>query len=81
MVTKKLPDSSMSCWGFSMKGEVVLICAACGYQWNETCEFAESGIAKTFALFCPACESNMVHHYDPNKEQEMGENYDGMPWY
>ena len=52
----------------------VAICAACGYQWNETAK-------STFYLFCPVCESNMVHKHAPDKQEKTGEDYDGFPWY
>lgn len=52
----------------------VAICAACGYQWNETQK-------STFELDCPACEANLVHRYAPDKADRMGEDYDGVPWY
>ena len=52
-----------------------LICGACGYQWDE------SMFHSTFNLYCPACEANMVYKFEPTKEQVMGEDYDGQPWY
>jgi hypothetical protein len=53
----------------------VLICAACGYQWND------EGSGSTFELNCPACEANMVNVHAPQKKRVMGNDYDGMPWF
>ena len=50
------------------------ICAVCGYQWDETAE-------STFFLFCPACDANMVNRCAPTKPDEMGEDYDVVPWF
>jgi len=70
--------------------EVTLICAACGYQWDQQVEMLPSysdggrkgqSIASTFALECPTCTANMVHQYAPDKQDTMGAEYDGMPWY
>lgn len=52
----------------------VAICAACGYQWDETSE-------STFHLFCPVCDCNHCHRYEAEKADKMGEDYDGLPWY
>jgi predicted nucleic acid-binding Zn-ribbon protein len=54
--------------------EYVAICAACGYQWNESAE-------STFNLNCPTCGANLCHKHDPDKDAKMGEDFDGVPWY
>jgi predicted RNA-binding Zn-ribbon protein involved in translation (DUF1610 family) len=52
----------------------VAICAACGYQWNETAD-------STFFLNCPTCGANLCHKHEPDKAEAMGEEFDGAPWY
>ena len=52
----------------------IAVCAVCGYQWNENA-------ISTFALYCPTCNSNMVFESDFDKPKDMGEDYDGKPWY
>lgn len=51
----------------------ILICAACGYQWND------DGTSSVFWEFCPVCDSNMVHEYAPHKPHE--DHSDPVPWY
>jgi len=80
----------MRLWWDRTMSEVTLICAACGYQWDQLCDmlpsYSEGGrkgqsIPETFSLNCPTCESNTVHQYAPDKQDAMGEDYDGNPWY
>ena len=52
----------------------VSICACCGYQWDETAKH-------TFVLDCPVCRANMIYKYEPTKQEVMGDEYDGIPWY
>jgi len=52
----------------------VAICAACGYQWNESRK-------STFDLHCAVCTANMVYQFAPEKADKMGGDYDGLPWY
>jgi hypothetical protein len=72
------------------RADVTLICAACGYQWDQSCVLVRvhSGpdcpgrlAPSTFYENCPTCEANMVHVYEPEKAETMGEDFDGMPWY
>lgn len=52
----------------------VAICAACGYQWDETAE-------STFELECKSCNANIVHESAFDKTIVMGDDYDGVPWF
>jgi len=56
---------------------VTLVCASCGYQWDENMYLSQS----VFEMFCPVCDANMVHRYSSTKEDIMGEDYDGLPWF
>ena len=69
-MSKKLDNAE----DFGSSDCYVAICAACGYQWNETKE-------STFELECPSCTANMVHKAAFNKPEVMGDDYDGMPWF
>ena len=64
--------------------ECVLVCGACGYQWNEDCNLTEakSGprepvvlVPSTFYLVCPVCDANMVNEYAPDPDGV------DLPWY
>ena len=55
-----------------------LICGACGYQWDDITLIADlihfnletaRNAASTFNLYCPACEANVVHKFEPTKER------------
>lgn len=50
------------------------ICAACGYQWDDTASNA-------FTMYCPVCDANSVKYYWPEKQEVMGDNYDCLPWF
>ena len=57
----------------------VLICAACGYQWDDDGEGAK-GI---FVMFCPVCDVNMVPlmRDDYTGPAELVEHPDKLPWW
>jgi len=52
--------------------EQVAICEICGYQWNT----GEERFTTTFFLFCPVCDSNLVHQMEKKDNPE-----DGKPWF
>lgn len=69
------------------KQETILICAVCGYQWDQKCKLvrAFSGpncasvmVPSTFWEECPACDANMVNVYAPEAVDRDGGN---VPWY
>ena len=46
----------------------ILICAICGYQWDDDSE------TSTFYMDCPVCDANKVNVFAPEIK-------DGDPWY
>ena len=70
--------------------ETTLICAVCGYQWDEECKLVKTYSSSTsphiwrpctFEKICPVCDLSIVYQYAPEREEFGGDYYDGLPWY
>jgi hypothetical protein len=62
-----MDDTSKDC-------EYIAICAICGYQWNETAPNVHD-------LRCEVCLHYLVFVYSESKQEVMGDDYDGLPWF
>lgn len=85
--SKAQPDNVDGSGSSDCYAETTLICAVCGYQWDQECKLVKafSGpkckgkmVPSTFYEECPVCESNMVHQYAPEAVDKDGGD---VPWY